>query len=145
MEIGKNYLKHSYYTERSDMLNKAYLLWLKYDYETEMYDQHLPNVPSPNNDGSVMPVGRWLQVSNQNAMKCRKTIYEIANHYCIPTEVMSEEKRYRQRYTTKKRLEEYEWILNNRPEDLEFINQYLEYKKQYQSTYSINENKFFNT
>lgn len=117
-------------------MNKAELLWLYYDYHTEKFDQQLPNVSSPNDEGGVIPTGDYRYVSDKHAMSMKQAINEVAEAYRIPKEKVEEEKRYRMRETTKRRLERYEWITENRPEEFQFITDYFE-RKYYEDTIRI--------
>lgn len=107
-------------------MNKAELLWLWYDYHTEMYDQSLPSFPSRHDEGSVIVREDYRHFSNRNAIKMRTLISHIAKLYNISEDEMEAEKRYRNGSNTKRRLENYEWLKNNKPKEFTFIEDYIE-------------------
>lgn len=111
-------------------MNKVELLWLWYDYHTERFDQFLGGIPSPNDEGSIIVVGHHRGLSNKHAHSLQKQIYAIADYYGIAKEAMSEERRYRNRQTTRRRIELYEWVIKNIPHELNFIDDYNERVKQ---------------
>lgn len=73
---------------------KAQLLWLWYDYYTEVYDRSLwGTVPSKHDDTIVVFKSFEAQaLSDKNAQKTRKEIYGVAEHYNISHQEMQKAK-----------------------------------------------------
>jgi hypothetical protein len=98
--------------QRDENYEKAELLWLWYDYHTEMYDRGLwSKCPSPNDDTMVIlasPEARKL--SNQNATRVRNYMLNIARNYCLSDEVIHSAKMssYRSKSKMQKRIDDFE-------------------------------------
>lgn len=89
MEFAKEYFGE---WVKDDKYEYAELLWLWYDYYTETYDRRLPNVVSPYDSTSVIPVGESRNASGKNAALIRNDIYWVAKHYGIDNELMQRAK-----------------------------------------------------
>lgn len=106
-------------------MDEVEILWLWYDYETEMFDQMLPHTPSERDKGSVIVNTKWQHVSGRHAEKLKTVIFAIARRHSINDEDMMREKLRRTQQTTLHRMETHQWVIANTPEKLTFIIDYL--------------------
>lgn len=106
--------KMHYLFEVNEIYRKAELLWLWYDYQTEIYDQGLwSTYPSPHDETMVLhrlPEARKL--SSQNAYKIRNMMMDIAKHYSVPDEEMQAAKNNLNKIRSKmsKKIEDYLYL-----------------------------------
>jgi len=103
--------EYFHYFEHDDKYDKAQLLWLWYDYYTEMYDRTLwSQRPSPYDETMVILDSHEARsLSNRNAGELRKKIAEIARYYEIDNDTLNRAKSdsFRNRPKMNKRIEEY--------------------------------------
>ncbi|MEK4025429.1 hypothetical protein [Sporosarcina sp. FSL W7-1283] len=108
MEFKNEYLG---YFHQDDDYEKAQLLWLWYDYHTEIFDRSLWSAKPSRNDESMVVLASSLAhaESNRNAMKIRNDMYEIAKSYNISHDVMHKAKtdNYRNSCKMKVRMDTY--------------------------------------
>lgn len=90
---------------------KAELLWLWYDYYTEIYDRGLWSQYHSKNDETMVLLGspEARKLSNQNAARIRQYIYSVARHFNISDRIMFDTKNDNYRYATKmqKRIDDF--------------------------------------
>lgn len=100
-----------YLFQVSEEYEKAELLWLWYDYHTEIYDQGLwSQYPAPNDETMVIlrsPEARKL--SNQNALRVKNYMLEVARKHNLSDDIINQTKNSSYRCTVKiqKRIDEY--------------------------------------
>lgn len=96
---------------QNDEYEKAELLWLWYDYHTEVYDRGLwSQRPSKYDETMVMLESHDARrLSNQNAIKLKQYIYEVAKKFNISDRIMQDSKNDNYRYATKiqKRIDDF--------------------------------------
>jgi hypothetical protein len=91
--------------------DKAELLWLWYDYYTEIYDRGLWSQHTSEYDDTlvVLTDPEAIKMSNQNAQRVKKYIYDIARSYNISDKIMFDMKNDNYRMVTKmqKRIDDF--------------------------------------
>lgn len=97
---------------KDDEYDKAQLLWLWYDYHTEIYDRSLWGT-APSRHDETMVVFRSYEsqsLASKNAAEIRRKIYNIAKYYNISNETMMNTKNdsFRGRMKIQVRLDMYE-------------------------------------
>ena len=116
-----------YWIKQNDKEKKAELLWFWLDYRTEMYDLGLAGSnPSRHEDGSVRLTGESRMWSIRYAGQMKRYIDDMARIHQIPREVMQQEKKMRLREGIQGRMERYESLKDNEPQNFEFIHEYFE-------------------
>lgn len=82
------------YFHRDGEYEKAQLLWLWYDYHTEVFDRSLWSARPSKSDETMVALMTPLAhaESNKNAMKVRKYMYEVAKRYNISLAAMHKAK-----------------------------------------------------
>ncbi|PLR72238.1 hypothetical protein [Bacillus sp. UMB0728] len=108
--------KQEYISEwvQDDAYEKAELLWLWYDYQTEIYDRSLwGQRPAPDDETMVIltsPEARGL--SNKNALKYRRLLLQVASCFNISDEILHNTKNnsYRNKSRMSKRIEDYLYL-----------------------------------
>lgn len=108
----------------------AELLWLYYDYTTEMYDRSLPHHESPHEKGEAMVFPHYRRFSDQYARQVRRFINGVAEYYGVTSEEMHHEKIRRNWQTTVSRMERFEFYQERMPEKLAFIYTYQEIQER---------------
>jgi hypothetical protein len=91
MEFESAYLGDWYQDKEYE---QAQLLWLWYDYYTEVFDRSLWSARPSRYDETMVTLTSPLahSESNKNAMKIRNHMYEVAREYGISTEAMHKAK-----------------------------------------------------
>lgn len=96
---------------QDDEYEKAQLLWLWYDYQTEIFDRSLWSARPSKYDETMVTLTTPLAhaESNRNAMTTRSSMYEIARGYNISSEIMHKAKTdsYRNNCKMQVRLDTY--------------------------------------
>lgn len=119
--------KELYWIKQNNKEIKAELLWLWHDYRTEMYDLGLSGSnPIWREDGSVRLTGETSILSIRYAGQMKRYMDDMARFYQIPKEVMKREKELRLRETTQRRMERYESLKDDEPQNFDFIHEYFE-------------------
>lgn len=109
-------------------MKEAYLLWLYYDYVTEMFDRNLPHKIS-GRGGEARVRGDYVSYSNSHAKTVMNFISKVATFSCIGQDVMETERRKRMSQHIESRIREYEYITNNVAYLYDFVGQYEEYER----------------
>ncbi|MEK4025430.1 hypothetical protein [Sporosarcina sp. FSL W7-1283] len=117
MEFKNEYLGEFYQDEEYE---KAQLLWLWYDYHTEVFDRSLWSARDETAVTLTTPLAH--SESNRNAMKIREYMYEVARRYNISSSAMHKAKTdgYRNACKMQNRMDTY--LALDRLEEFNFIN-----------------------